>query len=470
MANILMVKSTSTKMNLASCCEPKMNVCFHAELKKLAELLNTICMYFSFHDFKLEDTTLRRYFYGLILFTFFPALLTAQFNFERKNDSFAFEPPKKISYYSHPHFNRVEGLSLQAGLKFVPFQNDFTIHTELWYATSMDADEALQYQISFEKGFKIPNALFVGAHYFDKIASPDDWVNTDYENSLAGLFAHRDYRDWYRQNGGMVFFDLRLRETHTIRFEVNHVDFEILDVLPNADWSLFSWAHDRTFAPNSIRHPFLSFAEGSETAFRAMFALDNRDNPIFPMSGWMLETIFEKTTGDFETNGLFSTLKYFRTSFGNQRLQAKLMLGSRTDAWAAQHLMGLGGPGTLRGFEPKEFYGDRLLHGSVNYYFGGDVLQNLPLAFIPFWDTFSLGVFVDFGDAWLANGMAYPGSANTGKSSAGLLDFDKFSSSNAHASPGLSLLIAEGLMRFDFAKRTEGDGGWQVYFHLLGKF
>ncbi|MCA9731619.1 MAG: BamA/TamA family outer membrane protein [Deferribacteres bacterium] len=413
---------------------------------------------------------MRRFFYGLILFLVLPHFLSAQFSFERKNDSFAFEPLKKFSFYSHPHFNRMEGLSLQAGLKFVPLQNDFTINTDLWYGTSMESDEALQYQISVEKGIKFPNQSTAGFRYFDRITSPDDWVNTDYENSLAGLFAHRDYRDWYRQRGGMVFFDMRLHETHTVRVEIKHVDDEMIGVLPNADWSLFSFAHDRRFATNSIRHPFLSFADGTETAYRLMLALDQRDNPVFPMSGWIVEAIFEKTTGDFETNGLFSTLKYFRTSFGNQRLQSKLMIGSRTNAWAAQHLMGLGGPGSLRGFEPKEFYGDRLLHGSINYYFGGDILQNLPLGFIPFWDTFSLGAFFDFGDAWLANGMEYPASANTANSDNALLDFSQFSTEKVHTSPGVSLLIAEGLMRFDFAKRTDGEGGWQVYFHLLGKF
>ncbi|KAA3620091.1 MAG: hypothetical protein DWQ05_05015 [Calditrichaeota bacterium] len=412
---------------------------------------------------------MRTKFTGLVLFVCFPGLLLAQFQFERKNDSFTFEPPKKISYYSHPQFNRVEGLSIHAGSKIVPFKNNITIKVDLWYGTSQKAEDAFRYQAGLEKEFKIPYSMSIGARYFDKTASPDNWVNTDYENSLAGLFAHRDYRDWFAHRGALAFVDLRLGETHTVRTEIKHVDYEILDVIPNADWSLFSYAHDREFAFNSLRHPFLTFAEGSETTFRLMGALDNRDNPVFPMSGWIVEGIFEKTIGDFETNGLFATMKYFRTMFGNQRLQSKFMIGSRTDAWAAQHLMGLGGPGSLRGFEPKEFIGDRLLHGSVNYYFGGDVLQNLPLGFIPFWDTFSLGLFVDFGDAWFANGLLYPAQNMSPNEGYNLFDFSEFSTKKVNSSPGISLLIAEGLMRIDFAKRTDVGGDWRIYFHILSK-
>ena len=413
---------------------------------------------------------LKKYVCWLIFLRSLQVISSSQFTFDLKNDSFAFEPPKKISYSSKPRFNRVEGLSLHAGLKLLPLKNDLTFNAEIWYGTSLKADEAIRYQFSFEKDLHIPNRLAIGASYFDKIVSPDNWVNTDYENSLAGLFAHRDYRDWICKKGFSGFLDLRVGETHTIRAEISHVDYEILDILHNADWSLFSFAHDREFPLNSMRHPFLTFAAGQETAFRILGAFDRRDNPVFPTSGWILQGIFEKTTGDFDTNGLFATAKYFRPLFGNQRLQAKIMLGSRTDANVAQHLMGLGGPGTLRGFAPKEFFGDRLLHSSVNYYFGGAILQNLPFGFVPFWDTFSLGLFADVGDAWFANGLKYPALFPAGNKSYGLLDFSRFSTGDVHASPGISLLIAEGLMRFDFAKRTDGDGGWQIYFHLLDKF
>lgn len=418
----------------------------------------------------MERENLKKHVFGLIFLLSFPVLSQAQFKFERKNDSFAFEPPQKLSYYSKTRFNRVEGLSLHAGLKLLPLKNDFTINAELWYGTSLKSDEAIRYQLSLEKDFQIPNRLAVGARYFDKIASNDDWVNTDYENSLAGLFAHRDYRDWFGEKGFAGFLDLRVGETHTLRAEISHIDYEILDVLPNADWSLFSFAHDRQFPLNSMRHPFLTFAEGTETAFRILGAFDRRDNPVFPTSGWLIEGILEKTTGDFETSGLFTTLKLFRPLFGNQRLQAKMMIGSRTNADAAQHIMGLGGPGTLRGFEPKEFFGDRLIHGSVNYYFGGAILQNLPLGFIPFWDTFSLGLFADAGDVWFASGVEYPAISSATKNTNGLLDFSNFSTAEVHVSPGVSLLIAEGLMRFDFAKRTDGADGWQIYFRLLDKF
>ncbi len=413
---------------------------------------------------------MRKKIFGLIICSILPVSLMAQFKFERKNDSFAFEPAKKISFYSKTRFNRVEGLSLHAGLKFQPLKNDLIFKSELWYGASITAKEALRYQFSVEKDINIPSRLAVGVRFFDKIASADDWVNTDYENSLAGLFAHRDYRDWFGKKGFLGYLDLRIGETHTLRTEVSRIDYEILNILPNADWSLFSFAHDRKFAPNSMRHPFLNFAEGAETTFRLLGVFDKRDNPVFPTSGWLFEGIFEKTSGDFKTKGLFATLKYFRPLFGNQRLQAKIMLGSRTDATAAQHLMGLGGPGSLRGFEPKEFFGDRLLHGAVNYYFGGAVLQNLPLGFIPFWDTFSLGLFTDMGNAWFAGGPAYPSQLPANGNSYGLLDFSKFSTDAVHVSPGISLLIAEGLIRVDFAKQTDGRGGWQIYFHLLDKF
>ncbi|RMD93998.1 MAG: hypothetical protein D6814_14990, partial [Calditrichaeota bacterium] len=295
---------------------------------------------------------------------------------------------------------------------------------------------------------------------FDEVFTQDKWIISPTENTLSTIFGHKDFMDYVGRRGWRAFIDYKWQQVHTLRFEVGRYKYDPLSVQPNTEWSLF--ARGKRYSPNPHGAPRFAFQRGYETSIRGLVALDFRDNPIFPLVGWYFEGVFEKTFDDFETTGLFLTLKRFQPTFGNQRLKARVLFGSRTGSFAFQHLMALGGIGSLRGYEEKEFVGNRLLYGTLQYNFGGDVLRKIPLDFIPFWEAITLGVFVDAGYAWFAD-------ANDPDK--GLLSFGDFSLEDIKSDVGFSLIITEGLLRFDFARRTDRSGAdIQVFFRILNKF
>ncbi len=386
-----------------------------------------------------------------------------QFSFQKTKTLFSFEPPKTLTYNTFPRFNRVEGIALNAVVTLRPKSvKDLSLRTEIGWGFKNEPSQRLFWDAGVEYDFFLPARLTLGARAFDEIFTNDDWSISRMENSLQALFAHRDYMDYVGREGVQVYLDYKLAEVHTVRIEYSDYDYNVLSTSPNTDWSLFSFATDRTFAPNPTPYPVSAFAPGREGMIQLAAEFDFRDNPLFPISGWLVDAVFQKTFRDFETNGLFLTVKYFRPTFANQRLKTKLLFGSRTGSTAFQHLLTVGGIGTMRGYGFKEFVGNRMLFGTVQYQFGGDVLQRLPLGFIPFWDTLTLGAFVDFGYAWMAQGSG----------EAGLLRFgDNFSITDLRSNFGFSLNIAEGLLSLETARRTDVSGAdWNVFFRVLGKF
>lgn len=401
----------------------------------------------------------------ILLFAFFGLFSAsnafAQFTFDKIKDTFAYEQPKPLTYYSNSRFNRVEALFLNFGLNFKPVKaQGLRLWGDVGYSFHNQDSERWKWNAGLQKDFFVPNRLSIGVRAFDEIYTQDSWIISEIENSVHAIFAHNDYRDYVARKGFGGFIDYKLMQIHNLRMEIASYDYDVLNVAPNTEWSLFARGSD--YAPNPHGFPAIGFAGGRETSVKLMAAFDFRDNPIFPIIGWYFEGIFEKTFDDFETNGLFLTAKRYQPTFGNQKIKAKLHFGTRSGSWAAQHLMGVGGIGSLRGYENKEFIGNRALFGTVQYGFGGDILQKIPLHKIPFWETLSLGLFYDFGYAWVGD----PQNAD-----AGLFDFGEFGLSDLRQNLGFSVIFTEGLLRLDVAKRLDRSGdAWQVFFRILEKF
>ncbi|MGH7601788.1 MAG: BamA/TamA family outer membrane protein, partial [bacterium] len=258
--------------------------------------------------------------------------------------------------------------------------------------------------------------------------------------------------------------DYQLAQVHTLRLEASGHRYETLR--RNSNWSVFGGGKDYPPNPRSALPGAFGIQNGEEISIKVIGAFDWRDNPIFPNLGWQVEGYFERTSKDFATNGLFLTMKRYQPTLSDQKLLAKIMVGSRTGSFAYQHLLALGGLSSLRGYREKEFIGNRLLYANITYQIGqsafGGLLRRLPLHYVPFWETLSLGFFAETGYAWIAD----PGNPDLE-----LFDFGKFSTNDLRSDVGFSLLVTEGLLRVDFAKRTDrGRDDWRVTFRILDKF
>lgn len=382
----------------------------------------------------------------------------AQFKFERVSDGDFIERPKLITPYTTSRFNRVEGAFVGLGLTLrPPGQPGLRFFGDIGYGFKNQKDRRARWSAGVRKDFVASNRLSLGLTIFEQVHTQDQWFIGTLENSLAGIFLREDFMDFVGRRGGVVYADYRFALQHTIRAEVASYEYQILRT--NNTWSLFGG--NKEFPSNPHLRLTSGYATGEENAFRVMAAFDWRDNPVFPIIGWYAEGIVEKTTGDFPTTGLFLTVKRFQPTIGDQKLLAKVMFGSRHGTLAYQHLMTLGGLGNLRGFRDKEFVGNRFLFGSINYIFGQELLRRVPLHFVPLWDTLALGLFADSGLAWISD---------LANADGGLFDFGDFTLNDLRTDVGFSLVVSEGLLRVDFAKRTDrGQDDWRVTFRILDK-
>ncbi len=389
----------------------------------------------------------------LLLLTAIP--VHSQFSFDQiKDDDFDLDKP--VKFYWTPRHNRIEGLFANFGARVRPeFAERLQIYGDAGWGFWNESGKRFRVNAGIRKDFFDFNRLSIGLDVFKKLESEDDWIVGEVENSLSSFFFREGYKDSYGIKGIRLYADHKLAERHTLRLEVERRTYESLK--QNVDWSIFRGDVDL-----NPKNGFSQIAKGDEIGVRLIAAFDWRDNPIFPLSGWYAQAIYEHTEEDFDTDGLFLTLKRYQQTVGNQRLLLRAMLGSRTGSTFEQHALDLGGLGNLRAYDDKEFIGNRLFMLNANYMFGGDILQKVPLQGIPYlgalWTTLSLGAFLDTGKAY---------AVDTDRSFLSGLD-DAFDGLKTDF--GLSLLVLDGVLRMDFAWRadsTPGKDDYRITFRLL---
>ncbi len=378
----------------------------------------------------------------------------SQFAYDKIEDDAGFEFYKPVEFHTNPRYNRVEGFFPHAGVTFRPVELEgFAAHVDAGWGFWNESGQQFRFNAGVQKDFMDFDRLSIGVDVFRALETADNWVVDDIENSLASFLFREDYQDYYGVHGLRIFADKKVAGNHTLRLELNRRTYTALN--RNINWSVFkgNFQENPTLASATI-------AEGDEFGIKLIAALDWRDNPIFPLSGWYVEGIYEHTADDFDTDGLFLSVKRYQQTFANQRLLLRGMIGTRTGSVAEQHSIDLGGVGSLRAFNDKEFSGNRMVMLNANYLFAGDILQKIPLQRIPLfgslWTTLSLGLFMDTGWADFT-------SVDDGL-------FSGFSDVNFKTDFGLSVLFLEGVFRIDVARRTSlapGTDRYRITFRLL---
>lgn len=348
-------------------------------------------------------------------------------------------------------YNRVQGLVV--GMDVAVYCQKLW-HIKLQGSLGYGLEDRFRYRLGLQRSFIKASPLTIGAYYFDQVASLDDWYISNWENSLAALLFKADLKDFYGQKGWQTFLDLKFRQQHTIRIELNRKKFQSLARQTN--WSLFY--RNKAFRDNPAVIP------ESATSARLLWLLDWLDTDQVPHRGWSIEGIAEYTKSDrMTTQGLFLTIRRLIPTFETQQLQMKLMLGARKgcDATAEQYLMDLGGIGSLAGYQDKEFKnGNRLLYGTVHYLFNQQFMGRRPIRYLPFSNQFVFGVFVESG--WLYYG---------GKNNLPIEDFGRLKINDFKTDVGISLHLSDELARIDVAKRTDrAKDAWRLTVRLMPRF
>jgi len=281
----------------------------------------------------------------------------------------------------------------------------------------------------------------IAAEMFQETAHFDDIRITHDENIFAAFFLSEDFRDYVRDRGGRASLIHRMLPSHELALSYEVHDYD--PVARQTDWSVFG--KKKEFRENDL---FGAGDDGILRAFVAEYSVDSRrdhrdtnlatgDNtPRMPSPrGWALATRYERAGadlgGDFHFDRWDADARRFaklsRRVFASARVcggKAKSIApgdGRSMTAVPRERRYYLGGIGTLRGHEFKEFEGARY------------ALGNLEVAFVPNSD-FAVTLFTDLGDAW-----------------------DRDEEAKLRADVGIGLGSLDGAVRVDFARPVESD-------------
>ncbi len=267
---------------------------------------------------------------------------------------------------------------------------------------------------------------------FDRTETYDSERIGSGENSVFAALFKWDYRDYFRaKNGFETKLSYRIRRHVLLLSQLTAFTYESMPL--ETGWSLFY--PDRPFRINPPIQP------GSVGIVQAGAVYDNRrSSPLF-RNAWRLAVLLERGFREFSYNGMVLELKrHQKITFGQQALVFQARLGTR-ESNAEQHLFDLGGVSTLRGFEIKEFTGNRFVLLNLDYRFEGDLLGRIPMR------GFHLLNLVLFLDSGWVNTM--PNRANF------LEGFGDLAPRDFKTNAGLAIALPRQILRVNIARRLD---------------
>jgi hypothetical protein len=281
----------------------------------------------------------------------------------------------------------------------------------------------------------------IGAEYHKGTVSPDDWIVGDAENTLSALLLKYDYKNYYLHEG----YHVRLSSvfvpcSQTMRFGLQlawHDDLH-WPLIRATDWSLVPL--QRSFRPN------ITAVHGRERALRLEADFTIQDTPRAPHRLFSLHVNLEDAGGslggDFDYDGACVEAHLATVTFARQWLTVRLLGGARTGTLAPQHLLRVGGIGTLRGVPHQRYTGNRMWLVNAEYRLG-TIMPSMPPFLIFKSDIMrraialtDIGVFYDVGSAYHSGSGAV---------------LDDWFAGNAIDNWGVFVSIAEDLIRFEWA-------------------
>ena len=156
----------------------------------------------------------------------------------------------------------------------------------------------------------------------------------------------------------------------------------------NTDWALFG--KGKSFRDNPL------IIEGNMRSLAGELYLDTRNDRDFPFSGWYGKLTMEVSNSallsDFYFNQYLFEVRHYWPVSRTEQIDFRIRVGSSEKDLPAQKYFEMGGIGSMRGYQLKEFVGNRLVLGNIDYKVvmpGGRSMSDL--RFI---------LFADAGDAW----------------------------------------------------------------------
>jgi hypothetical protein len=295
-----------------------------------------------------------------------------------------------------------------------------------------------------------------GAEGHNLTDTQDQWVIEEGENTLAALFLRDDYRDYYARKGFSLWTGNYWRWRNSdLQFRVAYLADRYESLYQNADWALFGG--DKRFRLNP------AVDEGRMKSILTTLEFHQSRGKRYFFTGWSANASAEFSPkgvkGDFDFNRYILDLRGYLSLSDYDNINVRLRAASATGDVPMQKWFDVGGLGTLPAFGFKEFNGNRLLLGNVEYIVNGKIIDDAKL--FPTWLLRNLNL-IFFADAGYVN--------IADKQESFINGFDGLNSDTIKWDWGLGIGSRDGKVRLGFAWRTDVSKPVKVFIRLSRPF
>jgi hypothetical protein len=330
----------------------------------------------------------------------------------------------EVSLGMTARFNRIEGLTIVPSLTYQDKKGDLpTLSIISAYAFTLkrwEYDFGVKHRVGHSFG------PYFSAHLYQLAETPDRWRLTETENSVAGLFFKEDFYDLYWTRG--FTGEAGLFSGQNFEAGLEFTAAKISNLQRTAKKAIFgghkkfrsNWS---TILPDSA-DIIASAGDLGELAIKTSY--DTRDEKEEPHTGLLANLEYRQavksSSSDFNYRLISGEVKSYFSLTQNQTLFFRVRGGFSDDQLPLFHQFFLGGIGSLRGYEFKEFEGNRYALFNADYiwrFFHSDMGAGL------FFDT---------------------GKASTGEK--------QFKSGGLKSDVGIALIV-EDAFRLDLAQRLD---------------
>lgn len=271
-------------------------------------------------------------------------------------------------------YGRVDGLYLQEGIEYHDYDSLLpSVWAEAGYAFS---SERWRFEVGLEQTLLRSFPLSINGRYYRHLASEDDWLLSSKENTAFALLAKEDFKDYYESEGARI--GLVSRPASNLRFEAGYYweETKWLEAHRNL-WSLFGG--DKRFSRNystvdsSFRVEGIGDIDSLENAglrFHIDFDTRRGEDP-FRRSSWHFSGDLEYSHPDLDSDYDYSrymlNLRRYQEIHHRSMLILRTVYGGSEGRLPMHKLYFLGGLGTLRGYDHKEYPGTEFWMANLEY-------------------------------------------------------------------------------------------------------
>jgi hypothetical protein len=321
-------------------------------------------------------------------------------------------------------YNRVEGLTILASMDYADRARSHPrVQLEGGYAFTL---KRWEYEFGVSHRFFDDWSPYLDVGMFQFAESSDRWILTENENSFAAAVLKEDFYDFYWKRGIYGEFGVAYNDEFSIGARLTAA--RISGLKRTAEAAIFGGK--KKFRENwstVLDEPAaIAGIEGDLKELEMTAEYDTRDYKDDPGSGIFTNLIFRKAldsdSGDFEYEAVEAEFKYYLPVASDQTMFFRFRGGHSDDDLPLFRRYFIGGIGSLRGYEYKEFEGNRYLLFNADYIWR-------------FFDSsFGAGVFFDAGKAGFSE--------------------DQFNDNPLKSDIGLAFIIGESL-RINLAQRLD---------------